>query len=124
MTFVSRLNMASSLTQHLATTWMQSRDLRTELSNILESLELSASLDERITLMEDFHLHAFFMFERKFESRNVRIFDVDGKHPNIVRGYRMQTLAALMLAKRATLSQEDLTQDNYELRWIDMVESE
>ena len=37
---------------------------------------------------------------------------------------RMQTLAALMLAKRATLSQEDLTQDNYELRWIDMVESE
>ena len=33
------------------------------------------------------HLHAFFMFERKFESRNVRIFDVDGKHPNIVRGY-------------------------------------
>jgi hypothetical protein len=33
------------------------------------------------------HLHAFFMFERKFESRNVRIFDVDGRHPNIVRGY-------------------------------------
>ncbi|QCS37574.1 replication-associated protein [Tortoise genomovirus 14] len=33
------------------------------------------------------HLHAFFMFERKFESRNVRIFDVDGCHPNIVRGY-------------------------------------
>lgn len=33
------------------------------------------------------HLHAFFVFERKFESRNVRIFDVDGKHPNIVRGY-------------------------------------
>lgn len=33
------------------------------------------------------HLHAFFMFERKFESRNVRVFDVDGQHPNIVRGY-------------------------------------
>lgn len=33
------------------------------------------------------HLHAFFMFERKFESRNVRVFDVDGHHPNIVRGY-------------------------------------
>ena len=33
------------------------------------------------------HLHAFFMFERKFESRNVRVFDVDGCHPNIVRGY-------------------------------------
>ena len=33
------------------------------------------------------HLHAFFMFERKFTSRNVRIFDVDGHHPNVVRGY-------------------------------------
>ena len=33
------------------------------------------------------HFHAFFMFERKFESRNVRIFDVDGRHPNVVRGY-------------------------------------
>ena len=33
------------------------------------------------------HYHAFFMFERKFESRNVRIFDVDGFHPNVVRGY-------------------------------------
>lgn len=29
------------------------------------------------------HLHAFFLFERKFESRNVRIFDVDGHHPNV-----------------------------------------
>jgi len=33
------------------------------------------------------HLHAFFMFERKFSTRNVRIFDVDGCHPNVVRGY-------------------------------------
>lgn len=33
------------------------------------------------------HLHAFFMFGRKFESRDVRVFDVDGHHPNIVRGY-------------------------------------
>lgn len=33
------------------------------------------------------HLHAFFMFERKFSSRNVRVFDVDGCHPNVVRGY-------------------------------------
>lgn len=33
------------------------------------------------------HLHAFFMFERKFATRNERAFDVDGYHPNIVRGY-------------------------------------
>jgi len=33
------------------------------------------------------HLHAFFMFERKFATRNERVFDVGGRHPNIVRGY-------------------------------------
>lgn len=33
------------------------------------------------------HYHAFFMFERKFASRNSRVFDVGGCHPNIVRGY-------------------------------------
>jgi len=32
------------------------------------------------------HLHAFFMFSRKFQSRNPRIFDVEGHHPNILRG--------------------------------------
>lgn len=33
------------------------------------------------------HLHAFFMFERKYRTRDERHFDVDGRHPNIVRGY-------------------------------------
>jgi len=33
------------------------------------------------------HYHAFFMFERKYATRNNRTFDVDGFHPNIVRGY-------------------------------------
>jgi len=32
------------------------------------------------------HYHAFFMFARKFQSRNPRIFDIDGHHPNILRG--------------------------------------
>ncbi|UOF80781.1 rep protein [Genomoviridae sp.] len=32
------------------------------------------------------HLHAFVDFGRKFQSRNQRIFDVDGRHPNILRG--------------------------------------
>ena len=31
------------------------------------------------------HLHVFFAFEREFSSRNERIFDVEGYHPNIVR---------------------------------------
>lgn len=29
------------------------------------------------------HLHAFAMWERQFETRNVRLFDVDGCHPNV-----------------------------------------
>jgi len=29
------------------------------------------------------HLHVFADFGRKFRSRNVRIFDVDGRHPNV-----------------------------------------
>lgn len=29
------------------------------------------------------HLHAFVDFGRKFRSRNVKIFDVDGRHPNV-----------------------------------------
>lgn len=32
------------------------------------------------------HLHAFAMWERTYDSRNVRVFDVAGFHPNIVAG--------------------------------------
>lgn len=32
------------------------------------------------------HYHAFFMFARKFQSRNARIFDIDAYHPNILGG--------------------------------------
>ena len=53
-----------------------------ELTIILDRWELSASLEERITLT-GIHLHAFAMWERQFETRNVRLFDVDGCHPNI-----------------------------------------
>jgi len=34
------------------------------------------------------HLHAFFSFDKKFCSRNARIFDVGGFHPNILTGRR------------------------------------
>lgn len=34
------------------------------------------------------HYHAFFMFDRKFQSRNPRIFDIDSYHPNILRGIK------------------------------------
>lgn len=32
------------------------------------------------------HLHAFFMFEHKFRSTAVDIFDVAGRHPNVLAG--------------------------------------
>lgn len=34
------------------------------------------------------HLHAFVDFGRKFQSRNERVFDVGGRHPNVLRGTR------------------------------------
>ena len=34
------------------------------------------------------HYHAFFMFDRKFQSRNPRVFDIDSYHPNILRGIK------------------------------------
>lgn len=34
------------------------------------------------------HYHAFFMFDRKFQSRNARVFDIDSYHPNILRGVK------------------------------------
>ncbi|QFR55624.1 replication-associated protein [Agrotis ipsilon-associated genomovirus] len=49
------------------------------------------------------HLHAFFMFERKFESRNVRVFDVDGHHPNIVRGYSTPEKGAAYATKEGDI---------------------
>lgn len=32
------------------------------------------------------HYHAFFMFDRKFSTRNARVFDIDSYHPNILGG--------------------------------------
>jgi hypothetical protein len=34
------------------------------------------------------HFHAFIDFGRKYDSRNVRVFDVDGHHPNILVGHK------------------------------------
>lgn len=33
------------------------------------------------------HLHSFFMFEHKFRSGNVSVFDVAGHHPNLLTGH-------------------------------------
>lgn len=34
------------------------------------------------------HYHAFFMFDKKYRTRNSRAFDVNGRHPNILAGRR------------------------------------
>lgn len=62
-------------------------DLAIQIVGALGALGAECIIGRENHLDGGFHLHAFFMFERKFESRNVRIFDVDGHHPNIVRGY-------------------------------------
>jgi len=58
-----------------------------EINDLLGNLGAECIIGREYHRDGGIHLHAFFMFERKFESRNVRIFDVDGLHPNIVRGY-------------------------------------
>ena len=69
-------NMCSSPTPSVTTS------TRSELTIILDRWELSASLEENHA-DGGIHLHAFAMWERQFETRNVRLFDVDGCHPNI-----------------------------------------
>lgn len=62
-------------------------DLALEVVRVLGDLGAECIIGRENHRDGEFHLHAFFMFGRKFESRNVRVFDVDGHHPNIVRGY-------------------------------------
>jgi len=70
-------------------TYPQSGDLTGEQIVIhLGSLGAECIVGRESHVDGGIHLHAFFMFERKFQSRNERIFDVDGHHPNIVAGYQ------------------------------------
>lgn len=39
------------------------------------------------------HLHAFCMFEKKFSTRNARVFDIESHHPNILSGIRAPSKA-------------------------------
>ena len=63
-------------------------DLAEQIVDMLAKLGAECIIGRENHLDGGLHLHAFFMFGRKFESRNVRVFDVDGRHPNIVRGYK------------------------------------
>lgn len=58
-----------------------------EVSDMLSALGAECIVGRETHGDGGIHLHAFFMFEGKFESRDVRIFDVGGCHPNVVRGY-------------------------------------
>jgi hypothetical protein len=58
------------------------------------------------------HLHAFFMFKRKFESRNVRVFDVGGRHPNVVRGYSTPEKGYAYAIKDGDIAGGDLELDD------------
>jgi len=62
-------------------------DFGWKISDMLGRLGAECIVGRELHADGGVHIHAFFMFERKFQSRNVRIFDMDGCHPNIVSGY-------------------------------------
>ena len=57
-----------------------------EFLTILQRWERSASLEERVTMMEELTL-CFSSNLKRSEDSGVHIFDVDGYHPNVVPGY-------------------------------------
>ena len=69
------------------------------------------------------HLHAFFMFERKFRTRACRVFDVDGRHPNVVRGYGSPEKGYDYATKDGAILWPDNLRDRAEGAMIDMMEN-
>lgn len=66
-------------------TYAQCNDLRSEhVANHFESLEAGLVVGVEHHADGGRHLHAFISFGRKFHSRDARVFDVGGYHPNIV----------------------------------------
>ncbi|AGU67647.1 replication associated protein [Faeces associated gemycircularvirus 12] len=77
-----------------------------------------------------FHFHAFILFRERFQSRNQRIFDFDGLHPNIesVRGERN-------VANKITYTKKDgefkehgdeptvAERANKQQHWLDLIDS-
>lgn len=70
--------------KHVLLTYAQCDDLDAErVNDHLGSLGAECIIGRENHADGGVHLHAFAMWERQFETRNVRLFDVDGRHPNI-----------------------------------------
>lgn len=72
--------------RYVLLTYAQCGDLdEWDVSNHLSSLNAECIVAREVhPTTGGVHLHVFVDFERKFRSRNVRIFDVSGRHPNVV----------------------------------------
>nr|QTE03667.2 MAG: replication-associated protein [Gemycircularvirus] len=72
--------------KYVLLTYAQCGDLdEWAVSNHLSSLDAECIVAREVhPTTGGVHLHVFVDFNRKFRSRNVRIFDVEGRHPNVV----------------------------------------
>lgn len=115
--------MDSSPTQPSAlipTTW---ETLRSRLSESLETLELSASSDARITAMENF-ISMLSSCSDGSLSQEMSVFSMwMDITPILSEVTRLQQLAAGMQSRKETLWEEDSTLTALELRWVLMAES-
>jgi len=71
--------------KYVLLTYSQCGDLdEWAVSNHMSSLDAECIVAREVhSRTGGVHLHVFVDFGRKFRSRNVRIFDVDGRHPNV-----------------------------------------
>lgn len=70
--------------KHVLLTYAQCGDLDAwRVNDHLGSLGAECIIGREDHVDGGIHFHAFAMWERQFETRNVRLFDVDGCHPNI-----------------------------------------
>lgn len=115
--------MDSSHTQPSETTPATWQTLRCRLSEHLENLELSASLDERITSMEAF-IYMLSSCSDGSLSQEMSVFSMwMDITPILSEVTHLRELAATMQSRKETLWQGDSIQTALELRWVLMAES-
>lgn len=115
--------MDSSRTQPSALTETTWQTLQSRLSEHLERLELSASLDERITSMEAF-ICMLSSCSNGSLSHEMSVYSMwMDITPILSEVTRLRTLAASMQSRKETLWEGDSIQTALELRWVLMAES-
>lgn len=86
---MSRANTFRLQARYVLLTYSQSGDLDgARVASHLESLGGKSVIGRENHADGGIHLHAFVDFGHQFSTRDVHIFDVDDRHPNVQRGYR------------------------------------